>query len=429
MSNSNPLNRLVPIRPSIQTITLGVSLAWVGCIFYLAVAPLPPDVPTLEPGSTASLGHYGTNLVFGGLVYLLIGRRSTDVAGLARDAVMSVGLVVLLGVVTEGVQLIVPERTASIADLLYDGAGAATGVVAVILLERTRASRFQLSAVGSAGTTVLIGLVIVGGILWTAEPPYLDECGPNVDIVARPGSTDSPGGAGSAGSGVRVTDGLVVYYDFSEGTGEVVHDVGGVGAPLDLVILDRDKARWILGSKGIEFVDAGTAIRSRSRAAKIYDALTASNQFTVEAWVVPSDLEDGDPPRRIVAVSAGTWRHQVNLHLGHDGPDGVFRVRTTCDYYISASTARVFTGTGRPTHLVASYDGSTMRTVVDGVALETFDGFDGTFGNWDPDYPLVIGNEATLTRSFLGTIMLVAVYDRALSDEEIRQNFEVGPDG
>ena len=243
MSNSNPLNRLIPIRPSIQTITLGVSLAWVGCIFYLAVAPLPPDVPTLEPGSTASLGHYGTNLVFGGLVYLLIGRRSTDVAGLARDAVMSVGLVVLLGVVTEGVQLIVPERTASIADLLYDGAGAATGVAAVILLERTRASRFQLSALGSAGTTVLIGLVIVGGILWTAEPPYLDECGPNVDIVARPGSTDSPGGAGSAGSGVRVTDGLVVYYDFSEGTGEVVHDVGGVGAPLDLVILDRDKAR------------------------------------------------------------------------------------------------------------------------------------------------------------------------------------------
>ncbi|MCH8217351.1 MAG: LamG domain-containing protein, partial [Planctomycetes bacterium] len=226
------------------------------------------------------------------------------------------------------------------------------------------------------------------------------------------------------GSGVRVTGGLVVYYDFSEGTGEIVHDVGGVGVPLDLVILDRDKARWLPGANGVEFVDAGTAIRSRSGAAKIHDALTASNQFTVEAWIAPSDLDGSDPPRRIVAFSAGTWKHQVNLHLGHDGPDGVFRVRTTCDYYISASTPQVFTGTGRPTHLVASYDGSTMRTVVDGVARETFDGFDGTFGNWDPDYPLVIGNEATLTRSFLGTIMLVAVYDRALSAQEVKTIFQ-----
>lgn len=46
---------------------------------------------------------------------------------------------------------------------------------------------------------------------------------------------------------------------------------------------------------------------------------------------------------------------------------------------------------------------------------------------WDASYPLMIGNEATRDRPWLGTILLLALYDRALGPEEIQSQFHAGP--
>jgi VanZ family protein len=48
------------------------------------------------------------------------------------------------------------------------------------------------------------------------------------------------------------------------------------------------------------------------------------------------------------------------------------------------------------------------------------------FFNWDPDYPLQLGNEVTLDRPWLGKIFLLAIYDRALSPDEVLANFLEG---
>ena len=53
----------------------------------------------------------------------------------------------------------------------------------------------------------------------------------------------------------------------------------------------------------------------------------------------------------------------------------------------------------------------------------------GSFGNWDPSDLFNVGNEASSERPWLGTIRLVAVYDRPLSAAEVVQNFGVGPTG
>ena len=87
---------------------------------------------------------------------------------------------------------------------------------------------------------------------------------------------------------------------------------------------------------------------------------------------------------------------------------------------------RVFTDTGRPRHVVVTYDGAVERTFVSGVEQETRQSIGGDFSNWDSNYPLIIGNEATLDRSYLGKIFLVALYDRVLSNTEIQQNFNAG---
>ncbi len=43
--------------------------------------------------------------------------------------------------------------------------------------------------------------------------------------------------------------------------------------------------------------------------------------------------------------------------------------------------------------------------------------------SWDRAYPLLIGNESTLDRPWLGRLRLVAIYDRALSAKEVSRSF------
>ncbi len=52
----------------------------------------------------------------------------------------------------------------------------------------------------------------------------------------------------------------------------------------------------------------------------------------------------------------------------------------------------------------------------------------GDLSAWDPSMRLALGNEFTLDRPWHGSIHLVAIYDRALSAQEIQQNFQAGAD-
>ncbi len=399
---------------------VGATVAWIGCLFYLAVAPLPPEVPTLEPSSVAYFGHFATNLVLGVLIYLL----ASDV-GLSRIRALAVaaGASVLVGLATETAQLIVPSRSAEVFDVVLDGAGAATGATAALALDRLHVSRTLMSLASSGGTAVLSVLVIIAGVSWTPSLPHLEDCSSRPQPEAGPSDT---GAAGSVLKVERVTDGLVVLYDFGEGSGGTAHDVSGFGEPLDLFILDNTKVQWLTDTNGVRFIGPGSAIESRGAASKIYDTLAVSNSFTLEAWVAPATLEDVGPPSRIVTMSDGTWRHQMNFHLGQDGPAASFRVRTTCDYYSNTGVPGVFDATSTPRHVVVTYDGAVKRVYVDGAARGPTTALEGDFSTWDPDYPLVLGNETTMTRSFLGRIFLVALYDHVLTQPQIQSSFRAG---
>jgi hypothetical protein len=45
----------------------------------------------------------------------------------------------------------------------------------------------------------------------------------------------------------------------------------------------------------------------------------------------------------------------------------------------------------------------------------------------EENYRLVLGNENTGGRSWLGGLYLFAVYDRALTTSEVTQNYDAGP--
>jgi hypothetical protein len=71
-----------------------------------------------------------------------------------------------------------------------------------------------------------------------------------------------------------------------------------------------------------------------------------------------------------------------------------------------------------------------------GVARIYLDGLEVTSGvvggdlsNWDSTYQLLLTNELTGDRPWLGELHLVAIYDRALDILEVERNFQVGVAG
>ena len=114
-------------------------------------------------------------------------------------------------------------------------------------------------------------------------------------------------------------------------------------------------------------------------------------------------------------------------------PTTVFDVRlrtTSTDPNGMPSTSTpAGTLTGDLQHVVYTFDGTgTARVYVDGNE-EAVQVVGGSFDNWITSYPLALGGELDDSRNWLGTLHLVAFYDRALSPAEVLHNLDIGPGG
>ena len=226
----------------------------------------------------------------------------------------------------------------------------------------------------------------------------------------------------------RVTTGLQALYDFHEGTGGVVHDVAGVGNPLDLTVKKPSQVRW--GNGSLE-VTGFTPIASTGPAAKLINAAKASDAVTIEVWVTPAAIEQFSA--RILTISPNAVVRNVTLAQGvfnqSDSTIASLRLRTTTT---PSSGQALFSPTGsiQPalTHLVATIaaDGA-VRMYVNGAQVAQAQA-SGTFDNWNTTYPLILAGELPSGRSWRGTYHLVALYDRALNAAEVEQNYAAGPE-
>jgi VanZ family protein len=73
-----------------------------------------------------------------------------------------------------------------------------------------------------------------------------------------------------------------------------------------------------------------------------------------------------------------------------------------------------------------TYNFSEQRVYVNGEQKMRSDALKGDFSNWDPSFKLVIGNEITGNRPWRGKVYYAAVFDRPLTELEIRQNYLSG---
>ena len=102
----------------------------------------------------------------------------------------------------------------------------------------------------------------------------------------------------------RYQDHLVAFFDFKEGTGAVARDTSGLAPAMDLQL---EGAEW-LSNYGIS-IENGKAWAPAATSRKLYDHIAdpdgGTQQYSIEAWVIP-DNTDQEGPARIISYSRGT---------------------------------------------------------------------------------------------------------------------------
>ena len=249
----------------------------------------------------------------------------------------------------------------------------------------------------------------------------------------------------SSSDAQRISDGLVVGYDFREGAGLVVGDYSGNGTPLDLKIHHPERVTW---GEGFLTFDRATIVSTanapyvqpQGTATKIFDAITATEEITMEAWIQADNDVDNDGPARI--MNMGIDHVTRNFFLGQRTVDFEARLRTTSTDD-NGNNIKLLTSEGTVSleiqHVVYTRNvAGDAFLYVDGeeALLEGNIGdtlIDGNLSNWDDSFDFMLGNEATFDQSppedrrdWLGDMYLIAIYDRALSANEVGANFAAG---
>ncbi len=233
---------------------------------------------------------------------------------------------------------------------------------------------------------------------------------------------------GSESNGGRVEEGILVLYDF-EDPGTVVRDRSGVEPKHDLLIEDPENVQW---QPGVLRVNKATRLMTGGPATKIIDACKASREITLEAWITPQNTTQ-DGPARIATVSDGAYSRNATLGQGLWGgqPSDTYNVRLRSTTTDEDGMPLVSTPAGVARtclqHVVYTRNSvGIAKFYVDGVLISEGD-VGGSFNNWDGSHRLALANETDAWRPWLGDFHLVAVYDRALSGDEVTQNYEAGP--
>jgi hypothetical protein len=230
-------------------------------------------------------------------------------------------------------------------------------------------------------------------------------------------------------SNVRITRGILALYDFHEGAGTVVHDIAGPAPVYNLEIKDPNNVKWMDGG-GIEFT--GNALIQGSGGAKaVRDAIAASGEFSVEAWIVPTvGSQGGAVPAQVLTFSNGPA--DKNFSFGQDGADMDFRLRTSTTGVGATLPAVAIpnpSGTAA-VHFVITRDQTGKITVYrNGEKIATApERIEGNLANWG-EYSLALGGDVSRENFWRGKIQLVALYGRALAPAEIKANRSAGPRG
>ncbi|MBI1908576.1 MAG: LamG domain-containing protein [Deltaproteobacteria bacterium] len=235
----------------------------------------------------------------------------------------------------------------------------------------------------------------------------------------------------------RVMDGLVGWWKFDEGTGYLAKDSSGNGNDGTLMPQTTESPGRLANGVSGEFLHFDGEGDGSQDYVLIGDkpTLEGMTQLTVEAWV-----RTNHPNQKNTAVISKDWSNNGSYVLRMNpseanASDGMINFRTETDTGdVTERNADTESGQaindGAWHHVVGTYDGATQKIFIDGI-LQSYVAQTGIIDTGDYDlcfattcYTNGDGSRG-FYRFFIGDLDEVAIYNRALTTAEVRNNCQV----
>ena len=228
-----------------------------------------------------------------------------------------------------------------------------------------------------------------------------------------------------ASGGSRYDADTIAKYEFKEGTGSLAYDTSGVSPEADLTVSGNvtwDQA-W-----GVIFGQGSRAQALTTSSQKIANLVQTTGEYSIELWASPANITQ--TKANIVSYSGSDTARDVTL--GQNAAQYQAQTRsdktdTNGDPPLLTSATGAFAQAALQ-HIVLTYDPvNGQKLYVNGQFTGDVDpNGGGSLANWDNTFALVLGNETTGDRQWLGEIRLLAIHDSALTAAQIQQNYSAG---
>ncbi|MDE2051686.1 MAG: LamG domain-containing protein, partial [Gammaproteobacteria bacterium] len=228
-----------------------------------------------------------------------------------------------------------------------------------------------------------------------------------------------------ASGGNRYDADTIAKYEFKEGTGSVAYDTSGVSPEADLTVSGNttwDQA-W-----GVIFGQGSRAQALTTSSQKIANLIQTTGEYSIEVWASPANITQtkanivsysGSDTARDVTLGQTATQYQAQTRSDKTDTNGNPPLLTSMTGNFAQAALQ---------HIVLTYDPvNGQRLYVNGQFTGDADpNGGGSLANWDNTFALVLGNETTGDRQWLGEIRMLAIHDSALTPAQIQQNFNAG---
>lgn len=207
--------------------------------------------------------------------------------------------------------------------------------------------------------------------------------------------------------------GLVSYWSFDEGSGNIAQDYSGYGNNGTIYSSTTPSATWVDGKvgKALSFDGVDDYISIGAPA-----SLSITGPITIEAWIYP----------KVSAVNQG-FVHASAQYIFFVQSNNEVRLADTYGHYLDTDPNVLTLNTWN--HIVGVFYGSKGDAITLNNAKIFVNGVSKgkqVSGSWSPTNlsNVVIASRTNGTYYFNGLIDEVRIYNRALSDEEIKAIYE-----
>ena len=239
-----------------------------------------------------------------------------------------------------------------------------------------------------------------------------------------------------ASGGSRFDENVIALYQFKERQGtKTAFDTSRVDPAADLTLSgDVDfVGGWGINIKAPQ-MGASKAQASTTASRKFQQLIGLTGEYTLEAWVVPGNVTQGDTPggARIVSYSGSNTARNFTMSQTMYNYNFLARSSNTDangERQLSTADAAERLQASLQ-HVVMTFDPVNGRRIyVNGEFTGDVDPVRGsTLADWDNSFAFVLGSEVSNDpmKQWAGVIRFVAVHNRALTEPQIKQNFAAG---